>query len=280
MAERALDRRQKRRPVGPAAALLARRDPAGALGLMAAFALIGLAIMSGAAPGRFLDPPSLLIVVGGTVAVTLASFSMHDFARLPAVLAAALSPTPPARPREVADVALELAAAVRQASLPALEARVRTLERHGFLHRGLSMLLEGAAPEGIETTLGREIEAADERCRAAIAILRRAAEVAPAMGLIGTLIGLVQMLGHLDDPAEIGPAMAVALLTTLYGALLAHVFFTPLAERLEARGQVERQGAELELLAAVAIAGRDNPRRLEAALNGLLAPEDRVERLG
>jgi len=247
---------------------------------MAAFAVIGLAIMSGAAPGRFVDLPSILIVLGGTVAVTLASFSLLDFARLPAVVARALSATPPLPPRQVADTALDLAAAVRQASLPALEQRAGALERHVFLHRGLFMLLEGAAAESIATTLAREIDAANERRAASIAILRRAADVAPAMGLIGTLIGLVQMLGHLDDPAEIGPAMAVALLTTLYGALLAHAFFTPLAERLEARGQVERQAAELELLAAVSIAERDNPRRLEAALNGLLAPEDRVERWG
>lgn len=277
-------RRAKARPAGPARggglAGLARLDPAGGIGLMAAFAVIGLAIMSGAAPGRFVDLPSILIVVGGTIAVTLASFSLEDFARLPGVVAAALSPTPPERPRAVADVALDLAAAVRQASLPVLEQQAAGLARHGVLHRGLSMLLEGATPETIETALVREIEATNERCHASIAILRRAADVAPAMGLIGTLIGLVQMLGNLDDPAHIGPAMAVALLTTLYGALLAHAFFTPLAERLDARGQIERQGAEIELLAAVAIAGRENPRRLEAALNGLLAPEDRVERFG
>jgi chemotaxis protein MotA len=284
MASAGLQRRNKTRPAPGAgrrarlAGLPARLDPAGAVGLVAAFSVIGLAIASGAAPGRFLDLPSFLIVIGGTFAVTLASFTLQDFARLPQVMGAALSSTPPPRLREVADDALELAGAVRQASVAVFEQRVASLVRHGFLHRGLMMLLEGAAPQAIERALGREIEAMAERQYAAVAILRRAAEVAPAMGLIGTLIGLVQMLGHLEDPEQIGPAMAVALLTTLYGALLAHALFGPLAERLSARFTVERLAAELQLVAAVAIAERDNPRRLEAALNGLLAPEDRAER--
>lgn len=259
--------------------VLERLDPAGVLGLLAAFAVIGLAIASGAAPGRFLDVPSLLIVLGGTFAVTLASFSLRDFARTPQVMAEALSASPPPAPRAIADEALALAGAVRHASLPQLEQQLAALTRHGLLHRGLAMLLDGVAAAAIEQALEREIEAMHERQAAAVAILRRAADVAPAMGLIGTLIGLVQMLGHLEDPEQIGPAMAVALLTTLYGALLSHALFTPLAERLAARFAVERLGAELQLVAAVAIAERDNPRRLEAALNGLLAPEDRAERL-
>jgi len=283
MARTVPNRRIRTRAAKPAggggvSVLLERLDPAGLVGLAAAFAVIGLAIASGAAPGRFLDLPSFLIVVGGTFAVTLASFSLRDFARLPQVMAAALSPTPPPPLRAVADDALELASAVRQASVTLLEERVTALARHVHLHRGLLMLMDGTAPKTIERAVAREIEAMVERQTATVAILRRAAEVAPAMGLIGTLIGLVQMLGHLEEPDQIGPAMAVALLTTLYGALLAHAFFTPLAERLAARFAIERLGAELQLVAVTAIAERDNPRRLEATLNGLLAPEDRVLR--
>ncbi len=282
MASSPIDRRrQAKAATGPArlTRLRARLDPAGALGLLAGFAVIGLAIAAGAAPARFVDLPAMLIVLGGTFAVTLASFPLEDFARLPQIVGRALSPTPPPRLREVADDALGLASTVRQASVALLEQRAAALARHGFLQRGLLLLLEGAAAGTIERVLEREIQAMVERQQATLAILRRAADVAPAMGLIGTLIGLVQMLGQLDDPEQIGPAMAVALLTTLYGALLAHAFFTPLAERLAARFSLERQAAELQLLAATAIAERDNPRRLEAALNGLLAPEDRAERL-
>jgi chemotaxis protein MotA len=283
MARTLQNRRGRDRPARPAAGrrallLFERLDPAGVVGLLAAFAVIGLAIASGAAPGRFLDLPSFLIVIGGTFAVTLASFSLQDFARLPRVMAAALSPTPPPRLRAIADDALELASAVRQTSVTLLEQRVTAQARHVHLHRGLLMLLDGSAPKSIERALQREIEAMVERQTATVAILGRAAEVAPAMGLIGTLIGLVQMLGHLEEPDQIGPSMAVALLTTLYGALLAHALFTPLAERLAARFAVERLGAELQLVAVMAIAERDNPRRLEATLNALLAPEDRALR--
>jgi chemotaxis protein MotA len=283
MAQTVQNRRGQNRLARPAAGrrallLLERLDPAGVVGLVAAFAVIGLAIASGAAPGRFLDLPSFLIVIGGTFAVTLASFSLQDFARLPRVMAAALSPTPPPRLRAIADDALELASAVRQASVTLLEQRVTAQAHLAHLQRGLLMLLDGSAPKAIERALCREIEAMVERQTATVAILGRAAEVAPAMGLIGTLIGLVQMLGHLEEPDQIGPAMAVALLTTLYGALLAHALFTPLAERLAARFAIERLGAELQLVAVMAIAERDNPRRLEATLNGLLAPEDRALR--
>jgi chemotaxis protein MotA len=283
MARTLQNRRGRDRPARPAAGrrallLFERLDPAGVVGLLAAFAVIGLAIASGAAPGRFLDLPSFLIVIGGTFAVTLASFSLQDFARLPRVMAAALSPTPPPRLRAIADDALELASAVRQTSVTLLEQRVTAQAGHVHLHRGLLMLLDGSAPKSIERALQREIEAMVERQTATVAILGRAAEVAPAMGLIGTLIGLVQMLGHLEEPDQIGPSMAVALLTTLYGALLAHALFTPLAERLAARFAVERLGAELQLVAVMAIAERDNPRRLEATLNALLAPEDRALR--
>lgn len=262
---------------GPAGTF-GRLDPAGAVGLVAAFAVIGLAIGTGSAPARFIDLPSVLIVLGGTFAVTFASFSLAEFARLPRVVGAALSLTPPCALPVVANDALTLAEAARQETLPGLERRVEALARHGFLHRGLMLLLEGADRDAIERTLRREIAAMVERQRSTVGILRRAAEVAPAMGLIGTLIGLVQMLGHLDDPDEIGPAMAIALLTTLYGALLAHALFTPLAEKLQRRFEAELAGAELQLVAALAIADRENPRRLEAALNGLLAPDERLRR--
>ena len=107
-------------------------------------------------------------------------------------------------------------------------------------------------------------------------ILRRAGEVAPAMGLIGTLVGLVQMLGQLEDPSSIGPAMAVALLTTFYGAILANMFFLPLATKLERNAGVEAQVKQIYALGAASIARQENPRRLEVALNATLPPTERV----
>jgi len=110
-----------------------------------------------------------------------------------------------------------------------------------------------------------------------VGILRQAATVAPAMGLIGTLIGLVQMLGNLDDPNSIGPSMAVALLTTLYGAVLANMVFSPLAAKLERNSNDEASVMNVYTLGASSIGRQENPRRLETLLNTLLPPPKRVQ---
>jgi chemotaxis protein MotA len=111
-------------------------------------------------------------------------------------------------------------------------------------------------------------------------ILRRAAEVAPAMGLIGTLVGLVQMLGSLDEPSKIGPAMALALLTTLYGALLANIVFGPLAAKIERNASAEALLRQIYMIGAVSMARQENPRRLEILLNSVLPPWQQIRFFG
>jgi chemotaxis protein MotA len=108
------------------------------------------------------------------------------------------------------------------------------------------------------------------------AVLRRAAEVAPAMGLIATLVGLVQMLGSLNNPAAIGPGMAVALIATFYGAVLGNMILTPLAGKLETNAEQDGLIRTLYLIASVSIARQENPRRLEMLLNAVLPPGSRV----
>jgi len=108
-------------------------------------------------------------------------------------------------------------------------------------------------------------------------VLRKAAEFAPAMGLIGTLIGLVQMLGNLDDPSTIGPAMAVALLTTFYGAVLANMVFSPMASKLERNSAEESMVNTIYMMGAASIGRQENPRRLEMLLNSILPPGKRVQ---
>ena len=138
------------------------------------------------------------------------------------------------------------------------------------------MVMDGMPIEEVERVLRREVDEMIFRHRKSASVLRKAAEIAPAMGLIGTLIGLVQMLGNLDDPATIGPSMAIALITTFYGAVLANMVFAPLAAKLERNSAEEALVFNVYLTAAASIARKENPRRLEMLLNAMLPPSARV----
>jgi chemotaxis protein MotA len=263
------------------AAALATRplDPGTLIALAGALLLIAAAVSLGGAPGAFVDLPSILIVLGGTFAVTCVSYSTADVLRAqPAVLAALTVSMPDAGHAARGMVALADLAARHGA--PALQARLAGLRREPYLHRALSLAIDAAAPEDIEAMMTAEAAATGERQARSAGILRRAAEVAPAMGLIGTLVGLVQMLGHLDDPTKIGPAMALALLTTFYGALLANIVLGPLAGKLDRNAAAEDLLRRIYLIGATAIARQDSPRRLETLLNTVLPPEQRLSQLG
>ncbi|RMD86614.1 MAG: flagellar motor protein MotA, partial [Alphaproteobacteria bacterium] len=151
-----------------------------------------------------------------------------------------------------------------------------SLREDPFLSEACQLILDGSTPEEAEAILEREAHAAANRYNRSIDILRRAGEVAPAMGLIGTLIGLVQMLGSLDDPTRIGPAMAVALLTTLYGALLAHLVFLPLATKAERMATDESLLTTVYSMGVSSISRKENPRRLEMLINTVLPPAKKV----
>ncbi|MFD1379058.1 motility protein A [Fodinicurvata halophila] len=138
------------------------------------------------------------------------------------------------------------------------------------MHKAISLVVDGIPADDVARILEREVYATMQRHMKSAGILRRAGEVAPAMGLIGTLIGLVQMLGRLEDPSTIGPAMAVALLTTFYGAVLANMVFTPLASKLERNADVEAQVNQIYAMGTASIGRQENPRRLEVALNSIL----------
>ncbi|MCK4938737.1 MAG: MotA/TolQ/ExbB proton channel family protein, partial [Rhodospirillaceae bacterium] len=131
--------------------------------------------------------------------------------------------------------------------------------------------------EEVEGILRKDMFSTVQRHISSASILRKAAEFAPAMGLIGTLIGLVQMLGNLDDPSTIGPSMAVALLTTFYGAVLANMVFSPMAAKLERNSAEEAMVNNIYVMGASSIGRQENPRRLEMMLNSVLPPSKRVQ---
>lgn len=251
-------------------------DGALLIGLVSAFLLIGGAIMLGDSIRSFLDFPSVLIVLLGTFAVTMVSFSVGEvFGVIPLLLRTLF---PPSRNvQRACERALNLAEIARRNGVLALDHILPQLSAEPFLQRAIAMAVDGGAPERVETVLAAEIEATSERLTRAANVLRRAAEVAPAMGLIGTLIGLVQMLANLTDPNAIGPAMAVALLTTFYGAVLAYMVFAPVAAKIDRNAADERQIQQIYMVAASSIARQENPRQLETLLNTILPPSQRLD---
>ncbi|MEQ8813729.1 MAG: MotA/TolQ/ExbB proton channel family protein [Thalassobaculum sp.] len=251
-------------------------DGALVVGLIAAFVLIGTAIVLGNSLPSFIDFPSVLIVLLGTFAVTMVSFSVGEvFSVIPLLLRTVFPPSRNAQ--RACERAMNLAEIARRNGVLALDHVLPQLAAEPFLQRAVAMAVDGGAPERVEAVLGTEIEATTERMTRAANVLRRAAEVAPAMGLIGTLIGLVQMLANLKDPNAIGPAMAVALLTTFYGAVLAYMVFAPVAAKVDRNAADERQIQQIYMVAACSIARQENPRQLEMLLNTILPPSQRLD---
>lgn len=252
-----------------------RIDPATLLGLFAAFGLVALAMAIGGSPESFLDAPALLIVLGGTFGVTIVSYSLEEVLRTQPIIAKTILRSVP-QPEKTAQKMIDLAMLSRQQGVLAIEDAVNTDIGNPFGRHALQMVVDGQPPEDIEIVLKREIDEMSHRHYNGAGILRKAAETAPAMGLIGTLIGLVQMLGNLDDPSTIGPNMAIALLTTFYGAVLSSMLFAPLASKLEMNSEKEALNARIYMFAAASIGRQENPRRLEALMNALLPPANRL----
>ncbi|WP_374763419.1 motility protein A [Yunchengibacter salinarum] len=247
------------------------------IGMFVAFALVVTAIWIGGDPLAFLNVQGGLIVVLGTFAVTAISFPPGDMIRLPRDVFVLLRHGQK-DPTQEALTVLRLANEARKAGdLKKMEALVPRLRHRPFLAKAMQLVVDGSQADEIEQMLRREASSTSSRHMQAVDFLRRAGDVAPAMGLIGTLIGLVKMLGSLDDPSQIGPAMAVALLTTLYGALLAHLVFIPLAAKTEHCTSEEALVNNLYAMGAASIGRRENPRRLEMLLNTILPPAKQVK---
>lgn len=251
-------------------------DLATILGLISVFALIAIAIYLGGSVKLFFNPPSILIVFGGTLATVTVCYSISEVARTARVVLKALTKNV-RDPSEAAEQVLELSVLAREKGVLSLQVVLSSIETEPFLHKGIIMIVDGTPGREVELVMRHDMQATVQRHVKSTSVLRKAAEFAPAMGLIGTLIGLVQMLGNLQDPSTIGPAMAVALLTTFYGAVLANMVFMPLASKLERNSAEEMLLYNLYTMGATSIGIQENPRRLEMLLNSVLPPEKRVQ---
>lgn len=249
-------------------------DFATLLGIIAAFGLMLTAIAMGSGLRMFLNLESFMIVAGGTLGATLINFPLEDFRRSIAVLRTAFFPSNSSsliRLHQIIDMARR-----SKASGNLVIQRDIINEEDSFLRKGVELVVDGIPASTIRSILSIELASLEDRHRRGAQLFQSMGAVTPAMGLIGTLIGLVQMLQHLHDPSQIGPAMATALLTTFYGAVLAYVVFVPLAGKLRARSREEALFKEMTIEGLACIAEGLNPRIIEQHLLSFLPPERRV----
>lgn len=250
------------------------------IGVILAFLLVVIAIQfsqQGGGIGIFLDLRSALIVLGGTYFLTTACFTLREIWAAQGLVWKTMF-YHAENPARAAVRSLELAEIARKKGLLGLQKHTNLIgKKHSFLEKGLNLIVDGIPHEDAATIMRNEINAIMERHQKSHSILKKAADIAPAMGLIGTLIGLVQMLGNLNDPSSIGPAMAIALLTTLYGAVLSFMVLTPLAAKLERNSKAEVMIMNIYLNTVISVGRKENPRRLEMLINAILPPSKRVK---
>lgn len=246
-----------------------------AIGLFLAFSLISLALIVGGSPSTFFNIPALLIVLGGTCAVTAISYSPRELSLAPKVLKHCFYYTSYDN-LKLARELLDLSSVARIKGPLSLNNIQAKLKRNPNIHQAMQLLIDDFPPQQIQAILQQDINHLVERHKTGIGILRRAADVAPAMGLIGTLVGLVQMLSQLSNPEAIGPAMAIALITTFYGAMLGTVILSPMAAKLEKNSSDEIMVKDMILKATVMIASKEHPGKIETYLNTLLPPQQQI----
>ncbi|CCQ97495.1 Uncharacterized 29.3 kDa protein in ccpA 3'region [[Clostridium] ultunense Esp] len=241
------------------------------LGLLLGVVFIIGGILTSGQIDSYVHIPSIIIVLGGTIASTLASFPLKNFLNTSKVIKKAFV-YKEILPDEVIGEIINLANIARKEGLLALEEYAEELQ-DDFLQKGIMLIVDGTDPELVRNILETELIFLEERHMDGQSIFETMGTYAPAFGMIGTLIGLINMLKHLDDPSMIGPNMSVALVTTFYGSILANVVFLPLARKLKIRSKSEVLVKELIVEGLLSIQAGENPRIIEEKLKTFIPPE-------
>jgi chemotaxis protein MotA len=250
-------------------------DISSVVGLLLAVGLIFGSMCLGSAPlTAFADAPSVLVVIGGAMGAALICFPLKNILSLPSIIKKVFL-NKPTETHTLIDQLVSLAETARRDGLLALEGRLEEVD-HPFIKLGIQMAVDGTRPEVIEDIMRTETDALAGRHRDGKKVLDQLGRFAPAYGMIGTLMGLIMMLSDMSDPSGIGAGMAVALITTLYGAITANVFFIPFAEKLGFLHKQETNALEVITRGVLAIQSGENPRVIEQKLNTFLPPKQRA----
>lgn len=251
-------------------------DISSLVGFLLAFGLIIGSMMMGSAPmSAFIDIPSAMVVVGGAVAATMMCFPLKNMIGTPGVMMKVFL-AKPVNVKEMIEQIVSLAETARRDGLLALEGRLEEVS-NPFIKLGIQMAVDGTRPEVIEDILRTEIDAISGRHREGKAVMDQLGRFAPAYGMIGTLMGLIMMLSDMSDPSGIGAGMAVALITTLYGAIVSNAIFMPFAEKLAINNKYELNALEIVVRGVMAIQSGENPRVIEQKLYTFLPAKQRPQ---
>ena len=247
-------------------------DFATIIGLALSFGLILVALLFGSGGILlFVDIPSVLIVLGGTIGATLVHYPMSSIKKLGSLIKHTFVEKP-INTSTILDQFMDLANKARRDGILSLEPMLRSI-KDPFLKKGLQLTVDGLEPQRIQDILETELDTLEQRHEVGVELLGSLAAYSPALGMIGTVIGLVQMLKTMSDPSTIGPAMAVALITTFYGAILANLLFLPMAGKLKQRSKAEVLMREMQIEGIIGIAKGENPRILVEKLSSFQPPK-------
>ncbi|AOY77312.1 motility protein A [Clostridium formicaceticum] len=244
-------------------------------GIIVGLIFVFAGIMAGGSVITYLNLESILIVIGGTISATFVAYPLAKVLEAMKITSKAFSKEK-VEPRDIIHSINGLANTARKEGLLALEEAAEGVEDE-FLQKGVMLIVDGTDPELVRNLLETELAFVEERHKEGQGILETMGSLAPAFGMIGTLIGLINMLRTLDDPSTIGPSMAVALITTFYGSLLANLLFIPLANKLKLRSKEEILRKEIMVEGLLSIQAGENPRIIEEKLKAFLPPKIRKE---
>ena len=249
-------------------------DIATLVGVISALGLVVTAILLGGGSfAAFVDIPSFLVVIGGAIAAVMVAFPLKNFLSVFGVSKKVFLNKVESIPALIETI-VSLAETARRDGLLALESKIEEVE-NAFIVLGIQMAVDGTRPEVIEDVMRTELDAVATRHRDGKSIFDQLGRFAPAFGMIGTLMGLIIMLGDMD-PETIGKGMAVALITTLYGAIVSNVIFLPFAEKLGFLNKQELLAMEIIVRGIMGIQSGDNPRVIEQKLNTFIPPKMRA----
>ena len=243
------------------------------LGIIVGFGLVAGAVVMGGGASWFVNLPSAMIVLGGTFGAVLINYPISDLLGVSKVGKNVFF-RKEMKTEKMIEILLDLSKVARRDGILALEDKVEDI-KDSFFAKGLTLMIDGVEPATLSRILNTELEYISERHRLGAEIFTTMGNFAPAMGMVGTLIGLIKMLVQMDDPSSIGPAMAVALVTTFYGVILANLVFLPAAGKLKTRSSSEVTQKQLMISGILSIQSGDNPRVLEDKLHSYISPKNR-----